>query len=390
MTATTSDEKLRLSWPTILFILGTTLGALLWPVYAYFYGVTAGEIALALVYFVVAAMSITVGYHRLIAHRSFACRPWVKAAFLVVGSAAWQGSAMEWASDHVRHHGHTDTHKDPYNIKQGVWHAHIGWLFWQRDIGDVPGFLSEDRLIMLQHRYYVPLAIFTSFVVPYLIAGTGGLLLAGVVRIVAGHHITWLVNSWAHIGGNRPYNPHVSAADNWMVALFTFGEGWHNYHHTFPNDYRNGIGPWAWDPSKWLVWTMSKLGVAWDLKSVAPTVRWKKRVAGLMEYAEQDPDSLKRLRETKADLERQLEQSRVRLQSLLSDSLDFEQAAHESFRESRERVSQYLTERQEALTQRSRQKLERACDVLDNLDVYQSLLDSVASLEAKLAPTASA
>lgn len=387
MTATRNAGDLRLSWPTILFILGTTLGALLWPVYAYFYGVTVGEVVLAIVYFVATAMSITVGYHRLIAHRSFACSSWVEAMFLIVGSAAWQGSALEWASDHVRHHGHTDTGKDPYNIQQGVWHAHIGWLFWRRDIGEVPGFLADDRLIRFQHRYYVPLAVFTSFVVPYLLAGTGGLMLAGVVRIVLGHHVTWLVNSWAHVGGNRPYNPNVSAADNWMVALFTFGEGWHNYHHTFPNDYRNGIGRWAWDPSKWLVWTLAKLGVAWDLKRIAPTVRWNKRVAGVLDHAEQDPESLARLRQTRAALERQIEQSRSRLQRLLSDSLDYEQAAYDNIAELREGLGRYLTEKQEALNEATRKKLERACVVLDNLDVYHSLQERLAALEDRLAPT---
>jgi stearoyl-CoA desaturase (delta-9 desaturase) len=386
MSVTDSGERLRISWPTILFILGTTIGALLWPVYAYFYGVTVGEVALAVVYFVATAMSIPVGYHRLIAHRSFACPPWVEAIFLLVGSAAWQGSALEWGSDHVRHHGYTDTRKDPYNIQQGFWHAHIGWLFWQRDVSDVPGFLADDKLIMFQHRYYIPLAVLMSFVVPFLLAGTGGLMLAGVVRIVVGHHVTWLVNSWAHVGGNRPYNPNVSAADNWMVALFTFGEGYHNYHHTFPNDYRNGIGVLTWDPSKWLVWLMSKLGVAWDLKRIAPTVAWKKRVAGLLDYADQDPEALKRLRQTKLGLERQIEQSRVRLQRLLRDSLEAEQAAHENIRESRERLLCYLSEKQDALTEASRRKLERACDVLDNLDVYQSLLDRLAALETRLAP----
>ncbi len=385
MAAKQMDENLRLSWPTILFIFGTTVGALLWPFYAYVYGVTAGEILLAVAYFVATAMSITVGYHRLIAHRSFACRSWVEAIFLIVGSAAWQGSALDWASDHIRHHGHTDTKKDPYNINQGVWYAHIGWLFWKRDASDVPGFLANDRLIALQHRYYVPLAIFTSFVVPYLIAGTGGLMLAGLVRIVVGHHVTWLVNSWAHIGGNRPYNPNVSAADNWMVALFTFGEGWHNYHHTFPNDYRNGIGALAWDPSKWLVWSMAKLGIAWDLKLVAPTDRWKKRVAGLLDYSDPDGVSVQRLRKTKAELERQIEENRARAERLLRDSLDYEQAAHENIRDLRDRVAGYLTEKQEALTESTRTRLERACETLDNIDVYQSLLERVAMAEAKLA-----
>ena len=249
-----------LSWPTLLFIVGTTIAAAFWPLYAYHYGVTVGEILLAIGYFVVGGLSITVGYHRLIAHRSFACRPWLKAALLVTGAATWQGSALEWAGDHVRHHGYTDTPKDPYNIKQGFWHAHVGWLFRRQADRPIPEFLAGDAMLRLQHRYYIPLAILTSFVVPFLIAGWGGLFLAGVVRLVIGHHVTWFINSWAHSIGTRPYDPNISAGDNWLLAFFTFGEGFHNFHHAFPQDYRNGVTAWSFDPSKWIIIGLSGVG----------------------------------------------------------------------------------------------------------------------------------
>jgi stearoyl-CoA desaturase (delta-9 desaturase) len=381
-----SAEHRPLSWPTILFIFGTTIGAALWPVYTYFYGVTVGEIVLAAVYFVATGMSITVGYHRLIAHRSFECRPFVKAAFLTVGAAAWQGSALEWASDHVRHHGYTDTKKDPYNIQQGVWHAHIGWLFRKRPTGDVPTFLASDPLILWQHRYYIPIAVTTSFVVPYLLAGFGGLMAAGIVRLVLGHHVTWLVNSWAHVGGNRPYNPQVSAADNWCVAFFTFGEGYHNYHHTFPNDYRNGVSAWAFDPSKWLVWTLAKLGVAWDLKRIAPTAQWRKRVTSLLAQISEDADASAKISRTRRELEMQIERSRARLEKLLADSLEYEQNAQLSMRELRQRAADYLHEKQEALNATSRRKLERAWEMFEQLDVYDSLLEKIDAIESRLQP----
>lgn len=247
------SERSPLSWPTILFLAATTVAAGLWPVYAYFYGVTAGEAALAVSYFVLSGLSITVGYHRLIAHRAFACQSWLKFLLLVFGSAAWQGSALSWSADHIRHHAYTDTGRDPYNIKEGFLHAHVGWLFRREHPSAIPENLKADRLLVWQDRWYLPLAIVVSFVVPFLVAGTGGFLLAGVVRLVVGHHATWFVNSWAHVGGNRPYDPRVSAADSWIVSLFTFGEGFHNYHHAFPTDYRNGVSPLAWDPSKWLI-----------------------------------------------------------------------------------------------------------------------------------------
>ena len=155
-----------LSWPTILFITGTTIVAALWPLYAYFYGVTAVQIALALGYYVAAGMSITVGYHRMISHRAFRCQRWLEALFLIFGSTAWQGSALDWATDHVRHHSYTDTGRDPYNIKEGFLHAHVGWLFRKNQDGPVPAFLADDKLLELQDRYYIPLAVTMSFVSP--------------------------------------------------------------------------------------------------------------------------------------------------------------------------------------------------------------------------------
>jgi stearoyl-CoA desaturase (delta-9 desaturase) len=385
--ARVEPDRKPLSWPTILFIVGTTVGAALWPLYAYFYGVTLGQVLLAVAYFVIAGMSITVGYHRLFSHRSFNCRPWMKAALLVTGSSAWQGSALDWAADHIRHHGYTDTEKDPYNIKQGVWHAHVGWLFRRTTDRPVPGFLTSDPLIVWQDKYYIPLAILTSFVVPYLIAGTGGLLLAGVVRIVVGHHVTWFVNSWAHLGGSRPYDPGCSAADNWVVALFTFGEGYHNYHHTFPNDYRNGITAWSWDPSKWVIQAFSFFGIAYDLKRVGPIARWQKRVQGAMADATADSKQLERLRKTRASLELQVEQTRERLERAIESGVDYEISARDNLSELRENLSKALQDKAEQVGSASRRKVERARELLDRMEAYGDLLDRMRKREAELAAT---
>jgi stearoyl-CoA desaturase (delta-9 desaturase) len=349
--------------------------------------VTLGQVLLAVAYFVIAGMSITVGYHRLFSHRSFNCRPWMKAALLVTGSSAWQGSALDWAADHIRHHGYTDTEKDPYNIKQGVWHAHVGWLFRRTTDRPVPGFLTSDPLIVWQDKYYIPLAILTSFVVPYLIAGTGGLLLAGVVRIVVGHHVTWFVNSWAHLGGSRPYDPGCSAADNWVVALFTFGEGYHNYHHTFPNDYRNGITAWSWDPSKWVIQAFSFFGIAYDLKRVGPIARWQKRVQGAMADATADSKQLERLRKTRASLELQVEQTRERLERAIESGVDYEISARDNLSELRENLSKALQDKAEQVGSASRRKVERARELLDRMEAYGDLLDRMRKREAELAAT---
>jgi len=381
-----------LSWPTTVFIVSTTLVAAAWPVYAYFYGVTAAQIALALAYYVATGMSITVGYHRMVSHRAFRCQPWLEALFLAFGAAAWQGSALDWAADHVRHHSYTDTRRDPYNIKQGFWHAHIGWLFRHHQAASPPAFLTSNKLIMLQDRYYVPLAVTVSFVIPYLLAGTGGLLLAGVLRLVVVHHTTWFINSWAHVGRRRPYDPDISAADNWFLSFFTFGEGFHNYHHSFPSDYRNGVSPWAWDPSKWLIWALSKIGVAYDLKRIESVTQWKRRVRSAIEHVPDAGDKFARLRLTRASLERQIERSRVRLAKVLDRDRRFEAPTRQELRdeieELRARLSQAIHDATQAITAASRARLERARAMLDNLAAYQAMLEQLAAHEASLAATA--
>lgn len=378
-------ERQPLSWPTILFIAGTTVGAALWPVYAYFYGVRWQEVALAVAYFVCAGMSITVGYHRLFAHRSFACRPWLKVLFLLFGGAAWQGSALEWAADHVRHHGYTDTPKDPYSVKQGVWHAHVGWLFRRQADRPVPEFLASDPLLRWQDRYYIPLAVLVSFGVPYLLAGWGGLLLAGVVRIVIGHHVTWLINSWAHIGGKRPYDPEVTAADNWLLAFFTFGEGFHNFHHTFPQDYRNGVGRWAYDPSKWLIKGLAWLGVTYDLKRISPVRQWQRRVQIALTAPVADDSYRARVRSTRKALETQLERTRHRLERAIERGHEYDLTSAKVRSELREWASRQVQEGMGRVGERAAKRVEYVRELVERLDAYQAMLDKLRAAEFSLA-----
>ncbi len=378
MTQSASATRPPVNWPTSIFIVATTIGALLWPLYAYFYGVTAGEIVLALVYYSISGMSITVGYHRLVAHRSFQCRPWLKTVLLVTGSAAWQGSALEWADDHVRHHANIDTELDPYNIKKGFFHAHVGWLFTKRDIvvEESPGFLTSDPLIMWQHRHYLPLAIVTSFVVPLAIAGIGGLFLAGVVRLVAVHHSTWLINSWAHTGSNRPYNPSVSAVDNWFLAFFTFGEGYHNYHHAFPGDYRNGVAKYAWDPSKWTIWLLSRTGVVWGLRRISPTVQWSRRVDTLV-TAEARTVSFKAVMAARAGLEARIRRTETRIHRMSARIKDLQLPSSVELAELRRRVSDAVADWKAKRGDKDLLRIKRAQELVEHLAAYRELLARV-------------
>jgi stearoyl-CoA desaturase (delta-9 desaturase) len=374
-----------INWPTVLFIVATSIGAMAWPFYAWHRGVNASEIALAVAYYFATGMAITVGYHRLLSHRTFKAHPAVEAVLLLFGAAAWQGSALEWSVDHIQHHSHIDTESDPYNRRRGFLYAHMGWLV-RRDTAmpmtRIPHFLKNDKLVMWQHRWYVPIAVVTSFVVPLSLCGWHGILLVGAVRIVALHHTTWLINSWAHTGNQRPYNPDVTAADNWLLAFFSFGEGWHNYHHAFPNDYRNGVRKFDWDPSKWMIWTMSKLGVAYDLKRVNPATMWNRRVDALLAYQGCALTRARLLSTTRISLERLTTRSETRLAALSARVHEHVAASHIDLADLRRRVAERMDDWKRARDRRSLARARRIEEAIEQLVVYRDLLERLSSVPA--------
>jgi stearoyl-CoA desaturase (delta-9 desaturase) len=226
----------------------------------------------------ITGLGITVGYHRLISHRSFLCPDWVKTGLLIAGGWALQNSALKWGADHIRHHAACDQDADPYNAQRGFWHSHCGWLFSDGRYSDekYATRLKQDPVIMWQHRYYG--LIFLSglalpFVVGFLyggwVGGFGCFMLAGVGRTFAVLNSTFCINSVCHLWGSQPHGQADSSRDSWFVSLLTFGEGYHNYHHTYQSDYRNGPRWYNFDPSKWLIFTLSLLGLAWSLRTAS-------------------------------------------------------------------------------------------------------------------------
>lgn len=238
-------------------------------------GFVVSQIVLAVLFYFATGLSITGGYHRLLSHRAYHANGFVKALFLIFGAAAFQNSALKWSADHRIHHRHVDHDKDPYNIKKGFFHAHIGWIFFKEENKDpqFPKDLMNDKLVMWQHRNYLTIAILVGVVLPTVIgyflgSALGGFALAGIGRIVLVHHCTFFINSLAHMVGSRPYTDTNTARDSAIIALFSYGEGYHNYHHIFPTDYRNGIRWYHFDPTKWLIKTLSLIGFTYDLKKV--------------------------------------------------------------------------------------------------------------------------
>ncbi|MGF1687904.1 fatty acid desaturase [Photobacterium japonica] len=262
----------------VLFTTTMAIALIGTPLYAWHVGVDGAQIMMLLVAFTFCGMSITAGYHRLWSHKAYEANKPMRAIFAIGGAFALQNSILHWSSDHRIHHRHVDNNdKDPYSAKKGFFYSHIGWMLRDYQASRYSDYsncrdLQKDPIVMWQHNYYVPLAVATNVGIPLvfgLLHGDvwGALLLVGVLRLVLSHHTTFFINSLAHIWGSQPYTDNNTARDNGFLALLTFGEGYHNYHHIFENDYRNGIRWWQFDPTKWLIKSCAWMGMAKNLRT---------------------------------------------------------------------------------------------------------------------------
>src|SRR6478672_5994535 len=223
----------RVNWLTSSFLIGTfVLSITTVPIYLWYFGIDWFQVILFFVLLSATGFSITLGYHRLFSHLAFRARLPVKLFVLIFGPAAFENSVLMWASEHRRHHKHVDHEEDPYDITKGFFHAHIGWLLFKllpQPPFDNVGDLKKDRLVMWQHQRVHTIALLVGFALPVLLGAA------------------W--NGW------------IGALGAFLMALLTFGEGYHNYHHEFQHDYRNGVKSWQWDPTKWIIWLLSKIGL---------------------------------------------------------------------------------------------------------------------------------
>ena len=274
-----SFENAPINWIPAFVLISTPLAALLIvPYYLWTHSVSWQVWAIFAFFMAWNGLSITVGYHRLWSHRTYQAHPIVKWFFLIGGTLAVQGSVFDWCAGHRLHHRHVDDiYQDPYSAKRGFWFSHIGWMLknypsGNYDYKNIPD-LKADPVLVAQDKYYALWILLANIGLPALfgwmvgdIAGT--LVLAGLLRLVLSHHFTFFINSLCHMFGTRPYTDTNTARDNPILAIFTWGEGYHNYHHFFQYDYRNGVKWWQYDPSKWIIYGLSKIGLTWDLKRV--------------------------------------------------------------------------------------------------------------------------
>lgn len=280
----------------LVFLITGLIAFVGMPIWAFTYGFDATEIIVTVVLFYFTGMSITAGYHRLWSHKTYDANIVVRVILAIGGAMALQNSILHWSSDHRVHHRHCDENDvDPYSANKGLWFSHIGWMLREyqpdryNDYNNCKD-LKKDPVVMWQHNYYLPIVLGANFGITALLGWLNGdvlsmILLAGVFRLVMVHHVTFFINSLAHYWGKQPYTDTNTARDNGILAFFTFGEGYHNYHHIFEYDYRNGIRWWQFDPTKWLIRGLSFVGLTKNLRRVPEERIEKARLAMQLQRA---------------------------------------------------------------------------------------------------------
>ncbi len=300
------------SWLNLSFLLIVHVGGLAAiAVYAAVHGVTPSAVIIGAILTTVTIWSISVGYHRLFAHRAFEAHPALRLFLLAFGAASFQTSAREWASKHRRHHSRVDSDLDPYDARRGFWYSHVGWVL-RKDNPAIPMTpvrdLDADPLVRWQERYSFLIGGLVGFALPLLLGFAcgdpwGGLIFGGFGRLIVVYQATFSINSLAHMLGSQPYSDRDSSRDSFVTALVSMGEGYHNFHHTFPRDYRNGVLPHQFDPSKWSVRVMAALGITRNLKRTPAPVILRARLhmeARRIERRRLHPVAYQRLEDARA------------------------------------------------------------------------------------------
>ncbi|MGI9016914.1 MAG: acyl-CoA desaturase [Euzebya sp.] len=263
-------------------------------------GISGLDLGLLLGFWIFTGLGITVGFHRLFTHRSFAVGTPLRVVMAVAGTMGVEGSVIHWVATHRRHHAYADTYGDPHSphlvtdtglkgAVKGLWHAHMGWFFVPDGVQPqhwAPDLLADPALVRVERA--APWIIVGSFLAPPVIGGLvtmsiGGalsaLLWGSLVRVFLLHHITWSINSICHFFGEQPFDTRDESVNNWPLSLVSFGESWHNNHHAFPTSARHGLLPGQLDPSWRLIRTLEQLSLATNVKVPSPEQMAKRRRA---------------------------------------------------------------------------------------------------------------
>lgn len=262
----------EMDWPRFSILILMPITGLIG---AYYTKLRLETFVFSFLYAHLTGLGITAGYHRLWAHRSYNASKHLQYFLALMGTAALRGSIEHWSRIHRVHHRYVDTDLDPIGSTKGLFHTHIGWLLVKPrqeltvvDISD----LSKNAIVQWQKRMYTMLSLLMGFILPTFICwmlwgdAKGGWVYASVLRLFFVQQADFCVNSLAHYFGNKSYDDEHTSRDNFITALVTLGEGYHNFHHQFPSDYRNAFKWYQYDPTKWFIWMMNRTGLASHLK----------------------------------------------------------------------------------------------------------------------------
>jgi stearoyl-CoA desaturase (Delta-9 desaturase) len=280
---TLAEHRLGLLLVSVIPLVG--VGVAIWTLWGR--GLSTTDAAIALGFYAFSGLGVTVGFHRLLAHKTFDAPAPVRAVLAIAGSFSIEMGAIDWAATHRRHHAYSDQPGDPHSphlqaengwrgIVKGLWFAHMGWLFTNERTSRerwTPDLLKDPVMVKITDLF--PVFVIASFVLPAILglvitrSFTGMLsafLWAGLVRIFLLHHVTFSINSLCHFFGKRPYETKEKSVNFWPLALLSFGESWHNNHHAFPGSAFLGLRGWQLDPGKWLLRILAALGLATNIK----------------------------------------------------------------------------------------------------------------------------
>ncbi len=284
-----NETRDRIITGTVTVVPFLALGLVCWQLWER--ALNWHDIVVFLILYMATGLGVTVGFHRLLTHRSFKTKTWLRATFAALGSAAIEGPVISWVADHRKHHVYSDQEGDPHSphvdhgvgwrgALRGLAHAHLGWLFLHDQRGRKERFardLVEDPVIRFVDRFFVlwvALGLLVPFGLGYALGGTltaalTGLLWGGAVRILLLHHVTFSINSLCHFFGRRRFDTDDHSRNLMWLAPLSFGESWHNNHHAFPTSARHGLRPWEIDTSAILIRALESVGLAWDVVRVS-------------------------------------------------------------------------------------------------------------------------
>ncbi len=268
MTLATST-KLPLDWVIIVYMTLLHIGALFALLPSNFSWAAVG--VAVFLHWVTGGLGITLGFHRLVTHRSFQTPKWLEYFLVFCGTLSCQGGPIDWVGLHRVHHLHSDQGPDPHDSNQGFWWSHMGWMLVDNPAkAEIPRFtkdIADDRVYLFFQKFFIPIQIVLG-VILYLLGGWPFVVWGIFVRIVAVFHCTWFVNSATHKFGYQTYESGDRSTNCWWVALVTYGEGWHNNHHAFQHSARHGLQWWEIDLTWMTIQFLQALGLATKVKLV--------------------------------------------------------------------------------------------------------------------------